>query len=283
MTVARSISSPQSRRQSVGRPFAWAVAFIASTILTVAIPADHPRAEAPTERKIGCFPDNKSADPAGPRGRDLDGAAFNNSAMTVKLCVSLCSDIGFKYAGLQNGSWCFCGNKYGRYGGGASCTTKCSGNTEQLCGGEWSNSVWQVPDPQSAIAPKAVPTLDRPVPPPTDKPVANPTDRPVAPPTDKPVATPADRPVALPPAGGHKIKRFPKPKLSGFRLDSRPARGRGPDVVGVAHAYCKSKGYARMVAYKVADAAQTIAIEDGAFFENPRGDYATYRYIICGP
>ncbi len=103
------------------------------------------RAESPAAREVGCYPDNPRADPAGTKGRDLDGAAFNNPAMTVTQCQRLCTDQGFTYAGLQDGSWCFCGNSYGRYKTGtATCTTKCAGDEKQTCGGKWANSIWEL-------------------------------------------------------------------------------------------------------------------------------------------
>jgi len=101
--------------------------------------------QTPTAREVGCYPENRKADPSGTSGRDLDGAAFKDPAMTAKQCQRLCADQGFSYAGLQDGSWCFCGNSYGRYKtGAATCTTKCAGDEKQICGGKWANSVWEL-------------------------------------------------------------------------------------------------------------------------------------------
>jgi len=52
--------------------------------------------------------------------------------------------VGLKYAGVQNGNQCFCGNSYGRYGvkSESDCNKKCSGNADQICGGSWRNNVY---------------------------------------------------------------------------------------------------------------------------------------------
>lgn len=38
---------------------------------------------------------------------------------------------------------CYCGNSYGSYGK-SICNTKCRGNSTQICGGDWANSVYDV-------------------------------------------------------------------------------------------------------------------------------------------
>jgi hypothetical protein len=95
---------------------------------------------------VGCYPDNPQADPAGTSGRDLDGAVLNSPVMTRNRCLRFCKERHFRFAGLQFGSWCFCGNAMGRYPRlSASCTMRCSGNSNQFCGGEWANNIWEIP------------------------------------------------------------------------------------------------------------------------------------------
>lgn len=92
---------------------------------------------------IGCFSDR--GDPYGLKGRDLHGAAlFNDSKMTPDRCMAYCKEKGFRYAAVQYGSQCFCGNSYGRYGKSKSCNMHCSGDRNQICGGVWANSVYSV-------------------------------------------------------------------------------------------------------------------------------------------
>jgi hypothetical protein len=64
--------------------------------------------------------------------------------MTVGKCVASCQDRGFSYAGLQNGSQCFCGNSYQRLEklDDSNCQTPCAGNHDESCGGWWANSVY---------------------------------------------------------------------------------------------------------------------------------------------
>ena len=93
-------------------------------------------------RHLGCFRDQ--GDAFGTSGRDLSGFFVNDSQMTTDKCVSLCRDKGFRYAGTQDGSQCFCGNTYGKSGKADNCSMRCGGNANQTCGGSWANSVYSV-------------------------------------------------------------------------------------------------------------------------------------------
>jgi hypothetical protein len=91
---------------------------------------------------LGCFRDQ--GNPWGKEGRDLDGARWDDTAMTVGKCINFCSGQGFRFAGLQAGYACFCGNAYGRSGPAEPCNVPCVGNPEETCGGHWANGVWRV-------------------------------------------------------------------------------------------------------------------------------------------
>jgi len=59
---------------------------------------------------------------------------------TPQSCINTCSSRGYKWAATQNGDTCNCGNTW-QVGGGSFtaanqnwCTTKCSGDTSQICG-----------------------------------------------------------------------------------------------------------------------------------------------------
>ena len=62
--------------------------------------------------------------------------------MTVEKCVTSCALKGFKFAGTQYGSQCFCGMTYGKYGTSNACSMHCAGNPDEICGGFWANSVY---------------------------------------------------------------------------------------------------------------------------------------------
>ncbi len=89
---------------------------------------------------LGCFKD--SGDPFGTENRDLNGLFVSKSDMTVKKCINLCKSKGFKYAGVEYGSQCFCGNSYGKYGKADNCNMKCSGNANEICGGFWAINIY---------------------------------------------------------------------------------------------------------------------------------------------
>lgn len=95
---------------------------------------------------FACMPD--AGDPTGTTNRDLAGAIRSDyKGMTNQACRSSCAQQGFPFAATQYAGYCFCGNTYGRYGAAASaspprsCNLGCAGNPNEVCGGEWANSL----------------------------------------------------------------------------------------------------------------------------------------------
>jgi hypothetical protein len=105
---------------------------------------------------LGCFQDNSRSDPVGTRGRTLAGSCFSSDGwrrtggncgssapMTVEQCVAACRSQGFALAGLQYSHWCFCGNELTGAMPANNCNMPCPGNSSQMCGGSWANSVYR--------------------------------------------------------------------------------------------------------------------------------------------
>ena len=78
--------------------------------------------------------------------RDLDGALIENkSLMTIEMCIQYCYIKNFKYAGVQFGYQCFCGNSEVRIFGivpETECNQVCVGNFNQICGDSNRNSIY---------------------------------------------------------------------------------------------------------------------------------------------
>jgi len=106
-----------------------------------AAPVPAPAPTVQVGEAIGCFKD--AGNPLALQGRDLDGFVMNWHGMTPKFCVEQCAKKGFAYAGVQYGSFCFCGNSYGKNGTATNCTMPCNGDYKQKCGGEWANMVYR--------------------------------------------------------------------------------------------------------------------------------------------
>ena len=70
--------------------------------------------------------------------------------MTLNDCFDHCRTAGKRYATLQVGAECFCGDsnaRYDMYGMALTddqCDNPCGGNNEQICGGTWRNSVYDL-------------------------------------------------------------------------------------------------------------------------------------------
>jgi hypothetical protein len=86
-------------------------------------------------RYLGCF-----KDPNNPF--DLDGRVERSAQNTPQHCIQSCAAQGFKYAGVQYGQSCLCGNSYGRFGQANNCNMRCTGDGNQICGGSNANSVY---------------------------------------------------------------------------------------------------------------------------------------------
>ena len=59
---------------------------------------------------------------------------------------------GFEYIGLQNGDNCLCGISYGMHGPASHCNVPCVGDSPQICGGYYMNSVWSVTSPTGKVS-----------------------------------------------------------------------------------------------------------------------------------
>jgi len=86
-------------------------------------------------RYLGCFKDTEN--------RDLTGYTQQDPKLTLQSCSDICRQKGFKYAAAQYGAHCFCGNSYGKYGKATNCDMKCAGNSNEICGGSWANSLYE--------------------------------------------------------------------------------------------------------------------------------------------
>ncbi|GKT55210.1 wsc domain-containing protein [Colletotrichum tofieldiae] len=87
----------------------------------------------------GCYvyasPPNKSTFDV---GRTISDGATASGQMTNDVCTNYCYNKGFSYAGTEWYNECYCGNalaKGGVLANEADCTTPCSGNATQPCGG----------------------------------------------------------------------------------------------------------------------------------------------------
>jgi hypothetical protein len=83
-----------------------------------------------TYNHLGCYTD------AGGANRLLNELFSDAPDMTVDKCESACQ--GYKYYGLRNSKWCYCGNSFARpteTKAQADCSLPCVGNKDQKCGG----------------------------------------------------------------------------------------------------------------------------------------------------
>ena len=104
----------------------------------------------------GCYRDQ--GNPYTYKDRDLHAFGYNSDdSLTVESCVRECGRRGYKYAAMQYSHGCVCDNSYGKYGKADNCNMKCTGNSSEICGGEWANSVYKIHNPRRpAMVPKEV-------------------------------------------------------------------------------------------------------------------------------
>ncbi|ESO13080.1 hypothetical protein HELRODRAFT_188102 [Helobdella robusta] len=88
-----------------------------------------------TGQFIGCYGDGIP--------RDLNGFSMHSGVLTPSLCWKICITAGNTFFGVQNYYECYCGNSYGLYGPTpGTCTSKCTGDSAEICGGYSKNSVY---------------------------------------------------------------------------------------------------------------------------------------------
>lgn len=83
---------------------------------------------------LGCF-----NEPLGNRVFYTSGANYDPTVLTPTTCCKSCQLWGFRYAGLTQGSFCFCSNKMPTIAPSAAavyCNWPCSGNAALMCGGK---------------------------------------------------------------------------------------------------------------------------------------------------
>lgn len=93
---------------------------------------------------VGCGTDSETL------GRTLDGASYSDGeSMTIEYCVkNFCTPRGYNYAGLEDSNQCYCGHSIldGRApiaGIMGDCSSPCSGNSNETCGGASLISLYQ--------------------------------------------------------------------------------------------------------------------------------------------
>ncbi|WVQ99770.1 hypothetical protein IAU59_006912 [Kwoniella sp. CBS 9459] len=82
-------------------------------------------------------------------GRALTGDSLAGDDMTAEVCTAFCASEGFKYAGLEYGRECYCGNSFsnGASASGLStqCSMPCAGSGSGVCGGPNAISLYANP------------------------------------------------------------------------------------------------------------------------------------------
>ena len=68
--------------------------------------------------------------------------------MTIQMCLKICRDKEYEYAGLEWQCECYCGDKPDQdfeWAWPEKCDERCSGDSNQNCGGRDAISIWKVP------------------------------------------------------------------------------------------------------------------------------------------
>lgn len=147
-TAYRALALARGELVQVATPFRNAEQRIAASIDLPRTAAAPPLSTAPVStppvfttppqrgQAVGCFKDTNAP-------FDLDGFLERSNQNTPERCIAICASKGFRFAGVQYGQSCLCGNSYGRYGPASNCSMACTGNSGQVCGGMNSNSVYR--------------------------------------------------------------------------------------------------------------------------------------------
>jgi hypothetical protein len=119
-----------------------------STVSTTMAPTT--TASVPTGFPTGWTSQGCWAEPA--NGRLLTHQQPDSSTNTLESCVQTCAGLGYKVAGAEFGTQCFCDNYV--YNGGAlapnqaDCNVRCPGNPAEFCGGPGRVTLYSIGAPQ---------------------------------------------------------------------------------------------------------------------------------------
>jgi len=93
------------------------------------------RTTIPQTTRYGCYQD------AG--NRQLGDFHWDLSANSPAVCAAACKQARYKYAGVENGNQCFCGNMLPPQEiGDVNCNKDCNGSVRHTCGGYWTLEVY---------------------------------------------------------------------------------------------------------------------------------------------
>lgn len=80
--------------------------------------------------------------------RLLQGFSYSSNQNTAGVCVSICAQMGFQFAGAEWGVECYCGNTFIGSGGqnvsDSDCSMPCGGDSSETCGNGGRLSMYQV-------------------------------------------------------------------------------------------------------------------------------------------
>ncbi|XP_072341503.1 kremen protein 2-like [Scyliorhinus torazame] len=90
---------------------------------------------------VGCFLDSGNP-PA------LTGSSGTSTKLTVQVCIRFCRKKGYKFAGVEAGYACFCGNAFDVSArervSAVQCDQVCFGKSSELCGGDGHIGIYDV-------------------------------------------------------------------------------------------------------------------------------------------
>ena len=77
----------------------------------------------------------------------INNMSYTSLDMTIQKCLSICRGKKFAFAGLEWSYECYCGNEPEqgfKWAWPGKCSEKCSGDSDQICGGSRAMSVFSV-------------------------------------------------------------------------------------------------------------------------------------------
>jgi hypothetical protein len=128
---------------------------------TAASPSSIPASSVPPASFVsfsltngGCFHDKGAPE----RDLPFHVSYYKAETITPRACLASCIHLGYRYAGIQAGMECWCGQSYGKHGaveaGSKGCYATCTASSRSAsgaedpvtCGGDWKNSVYWASD-----------------------------------------------------------------------------------------------------------------------------------------
>ncbi|OCF37563.1 hypothetical protein I316_00689 [Kwoniella heveanensis BCC8398] len=150
-TLASSSTTKPATTSTAAKPSTSTTAKVSSSTVAQAAASSSASALPSGWESLGCYVDTTP--------RILNSTFANDNQNTYARCIARCAAQGYKYAGVEYGEQCMCGNIAStatlKAAPTTQCNVACKGDAKAMCGGSWRVNLFHLKD--SSTVPRSLP------------------------------------------------------------------------------------------------------------------------------